>query len=62
MAEQRALAEMVRRPGWSQLRALAAGRACGFEPSRYELLIRPGPRLGEAALQMADCLAGLEPR
>jgi iron complex transport system substrate-binding protein len=62
MAEQRAVAEMVRRPGWNQLRALKAGRACGFEPSRYELLIRPGPRLGEAALLMADCLAGLEPR
>ncbi len=62
MAEQRAVAEMARRPGWSQLRALKAGRICGFEPARYELLIRPGPRLGEAALQMADCLAGLEPR
>jgi iron complex transport system substrate-binding protein len=62
MAEQRAVAEMVRRPGWSQLRALKDGRVCGFEPARYELLIRPGPRLGEAALQLADCLAGLESR
>lgn len=62
MAEQRAVAEMVRRPGWGELRALKTGRACGFEPARYELLIRPGPRLGEAALQLADCLAGLELR
>ena len=26
---------------------------------RYELLIRPGPRLGEAAAALADCLAKL---
>jgi iron complex transport system substrate-binding protein len=56
MANDRNLAEMPRRPGWSTLRALQRGRSCGFGLDRYELLIRPGPRMGEAALALADCL------
>lgn len=59
MAEDRALATMAERPGWHTLRALKDGQACGFERERYLLLIRPGPRMGEAALAIADCLAGL---
>ena len=61
MAAQRALLNMPSRPGWRSLRALQArpAHACGFEPARYELLIRPGPRLGEAAMALADCVAGL---
>lgn len=62
MAGQRDIAEMPRRPGWSHLRALQAGRTCGFTTERYEVLIRPGPRLGEAALQLADCLAAMGKR
>ena len=34
-------------------------QACGFAEARYELLIRPGPRMGEAAGALADCVAGL---
>lgn len=59
MASERNLAEMPKRPGWSALRALRDRRQCGFAPERYEILIRPGPRLGEAAELMADCLARL---
>ena len=59
MAAERSLAEMPKRPGWSALRALRHGRQCGFEAPQYEILIRPGPRLGEAAELMADCLAKL---
>ena len=42
--------------------ALKTGQVCAFAPERYELLIRPGPRIGEAALALADCLAGLPER
>ena len=56
MAAERNLAEMPKRPGWAALRALQARRSCGFAGERYELLIRPGPRTGEAALLLADCL------
>ena len=59
MADARSVAAMPRRPGWSVLRALREGRSCGFAAPRYELLIRPGPRMGEAALLLADCLASL---
>jgi iron complex transport system substrate-binding protein len=59
MASERALRSMPERPGWQALRALPR-RSCGFDTARYELLIRPGPRMGEAALAMADCLAGLD--
>lgn len=61
MASEQNLAEMSRRPGWSALVALKAKRQCGFPLDRYELLIRPGPRLGEAAEILADCIALLPP-
>jgi len=60
MASEHNLAEMAKRPGWSALRALRAGRSCGFASGRFELLVRPGPRMGEAAGRLADCLVGLD--
>ena len=60
MATERSIPEMAKRPGWGALAALREGRTCGFPTARYELLVRPGPRLGEAAELMADCLAGLD--
>lgn len=61
MAVDRSVATMASRPGWSTLKALREQRVCGFAPDRYELLIRPGPRMGEAALALADCVTGLGP-
>lgn len=60
MADARSLQEMPRRPGWAALDALRHQRSCGFAAGRYELLIRPGPRMGEAAQLLADCLVGLD--
>jgi iron complex transport system substrate-binding protein len=62
MGSARAVEGMAARPGWSGLDALRRGRVCGFDADRYEILIRPGPRLGEAALALADCLAALPAR
>ena len=61
MAVQREVQTRPGRPGWQGLEALQHGRICGFETTRYEVLIRPGPRMGEAALLIADCLAKLPP-
>lgn len=47
------------RSGWSALVALQQGRRCGFAADPYEAMIRPGPRLGQAAGQIADCLQRL---
>jgi len=60
IASARNVDAMPSRPGWSTLKAVQQRRWCGFAPERYELLIRPGPRMGEAALVLADCLAGLD--
>ena len=62
MAAARNLAEMPQRPGWSALRALQRRQVCGFDGERYELLIRPGPRMGEAARVLADCLVSIAAR
>jgi iron complex transport system substrate-binding protein len=59
MASSRALEEMPRRPGWGSLRALREGRSCGFASERWGVLVRPFPRLGEAAGFLADCLQKL---
>lgn len=50
---------MGRRPGWSALAALQQGRWCAFAAEPYEVMVRPGPRLGEAAGLIADCLEKL---
>ncbi|MBC7995699.1 MAG: ABC transporter substrate-binding protein [Rhizobacter sp.] len=57
IAARRNLDDMPKRPGWSSLTALQRGRSCGFDLEDYELLIRPGPRMGEAAQLLATCLA-----
>ncbi len=62
MATSKALADMPARPGWNTLRALREQRHCGFPGERWDVLVRPGPRLAEAAELMADCLVGLGAR
>lgn len=52
---------MSGRPGWHTLRALREGRRCALAPEDYERMIRPGPRLGETARVLADCIAALPP-
>lgn len=49
---------LASRPGWPRLRALREGRVCGFTPAQGDTIVRPGPRLGEGARVLADCLAG----
>ena len=55
MMGQPSLDPLQRRPGWSQLAAVQQGRVCQFTPEQGDVLVRPGPRLGEAALLMAQC-------
>lgn len=64
VADERQAREMAQRPGWAALPALQAGHLCAFAPARFDVLVRPGPRMGEAALLLADCIAGFakEPR
>jgi len=59
MASAQNVAEMRRRPGWAALPALRQGRQCSFDLAQNDVLMRAGPRLGEAADTIADCLVGL---
>jgi iron complex transport system substrate-binding protein len=55
----RNVASMPGRPGWAAMPALRERRTCALDPTRYEVVVRPGPRLGEAAETLADCVAAL---
>ena len=57
IASERGLASIRTRPGWADMPAVRTARRCGFDGPRYDVLVRPGPRLGEAAELLADCTA-----
>jgi iron complex transport system substrate-binding protein len=46
------------RPGWDRIRAVRTGRVCAFSAEQGDVLVRPGPRVAEAARLMVDCLRG----
>jgi iron complex transport system substrate-binding protein len=49
------------RPGWSSLAAVRRQQLCLLNADQMDLLSRPGPRVGEAALMLAECLRALPP-
>jgi iron complex transport system substrate-binding protein len=62
MGPRREQAGLAARPGFGHLPAVREQRLCGFDAHEYDMLVRPGPRLGEAAGLLADCLVRLEAR
>lgn len=58
MFSDRNLAELPTRPGWSRIRAVREGRLCAFTAAQGDVIVRPGPRLGESARLMVQCLKG----
>jgi iron complex transport system substrate-binding protein len=57
MISQNAAPQLEQRPGWASLRALREGRLCVFSPQESAVLVRPGPRMAQAARLMAECIA-----
>lgn len=47
---------LSRRPGWNRLKAVQHERVCAVPSDAYDVLSRPGPRLGQAARFLAECL------
>jgi iron complex transport system substrate-binding protein len=45
------------RPGWAGIRALRENRVCVFGEAESDVLVRPGPRIAEAARLLARCIA-----
>jgi iron complex transport system substrate-binding protein len=48
---------LAQRPGWAGMRALRTGRVCIYSDDETDVLMRPGPRMAEAARLLARCLA-----
>jgi iron complex transport system substrate-binding protein len=48
---------MTDRPGWKGMRAIREDRLCVFSLDDSDVLVRPGPRMAEAARLMAGCIA-----
>ena len=49
---------LLARPGWSQLRAVRQSGLCTYSEQESDVLVRPGPRMAEAARLMARCFQG----
>jgi len=56
MVGQRSAPGLPQRPGWAALRAVKNQRLCVWVPAESDVLVRPGPRMSEAAALMARCL------
>ena len=52
---------LAQRPGWSSIRAVREHRVCVFPAEQANVLVRPGPRMAEAARLMARCLTDKAP-
>lgn len=50
------LADIQNRPGWKSIPAIAKNRVCIFTADQNDVLVRPGPRMGEAALIISECI------
>jgi iron complex transport system substrate-binding protein len=56
MMGQRDVGGLAERPGWQGITAVRDKRLCIYTPEESDVLVRPGPRLAEAAQIMARCL------
>jgi iron complex transport system substrate-binding protein len=56
MIGQRSADGLFARPGWHSIRALREQRVCIFPTEDANVLVRPGPRMAEAARLMAKCI------
>ncbi len=52
---------MAAYPGWSSIKALREQRICVFSSEESDVVVRPGPRMAEAARIMAKCLEDKAP-
>ncbi len=56
MVGNRTMQAMVPYPGWSSIKAVREQRICVFGMDDADVVVRPGPRMAEAARIMAHCL------
>ena len=56
MIGNRSMQDMLPYPGWSSIKAVKDKRICVFSVADADVVVRPGPRMAEAARLMAGCL------
>ena len=56
MMGNRSMQAMVPYPGWASIKAVKAQHICVFGVAESDVVVRPGPRMAEAARLMAGCL------
>jgi iron complex transport system substrate-binding protein len=56
MVSERSTQGLLDRPGWRRMRAVRTHRLCVFTAAQADVIMRPGPRLAEAAQLLAGCL------
>ena len=56
MVGNRSMVAMVTYPGWGSIKAVKEQRICVFGVDESDVVVRPGPRMAEAARLMASCL------
>ncbi|MDO9359669.1 MAG: helical backbone metal receptor [Polaromonas sp.] len=56
MVGNRSMQSMVPYPGWGSIKAVRENRICVFGVNDSDVVVRPGPRMAEAARLMARCL------
>jgi len=61
MVGERSAQGLEQRPGWAGIRAVRESRVCRYTADESDVLVRPGPRMAEAARLMARCLAQKAP-
>ena len=49
-------ADIQKRPGWNSIPAVSKNQICVFTGEQNDILVRPGPRMGEAALIISTCI------
>jgi iron complex transport system substrate-binding protein len=52
---------LKRRPGWERIRAVREKRLCYFDARVGDTIVRPGPRVAEGFLAVAQCLDRVAP-
>lgn len=61
MLANRTMQAEIDYPGWRAMRAVRERRICLFSLDDAEIVVRPGPRMDQAARVMADCLKAKAP-
>ncbi|OOG42976.1 ABC transporter substrate-binding protein [Polaromonas sp. A23] len=61
MVGNRSMQAMASYPGWGSIKAVREQRICVFGVGESDVVVRPGPRMAEAARLMARCLEDKAP-